>query len=189
MNTRILAAALTLFAALAFGAGAETPRKQSELLKLVHYTRELAEFRATVKHAIDERRKSMPEIPSLFWDELGREVRVDEYAQWLIALLDQMLTEQEVRALNVIVSDPKKNAALAGLLRQLSGKKGKEFADAVEKFRRSHDRRIADELIAFMKSQTAAKYGAALTEKHAGQEHVTNRLLSEAQQRVLARRK
>ena len=188
MNLRVLPLVI-ISVSVGFAADAESSRKQSELLKLLHYTKELKDFRDDIKGTVDALRKSHPEAPFGFWDELEREVRTEDYAQWIMAIWDRSLTEGDVRELNAVMSDEKKNALLGELLRQLSGKKGKEFAVAVEKFKSSNDPRLAEEVVAFMQSETAVKYAAVLREKSAGQREIAIKLLGEAQRRVNARRK
>lgn len=187
MKSILLVVSLTLFVATSFGAAAETPRKQTDLVKFLHYTREMAEFRERIKAGIDDLKRTNPDPRSKLWDDLARDVRTDEYMQWIMGVLDRVLTEQDVRTLNVIVSDPKKGAALVNLYGQLDGKRGKDVTAAVDKFKRFHESRLADELVAFMQSEAGARYAAFREVKAADQGEMTKKLLHEAHQRVLAR--
>jgi hypothetical protein len=190
MNLRILPFVLVSLVIAGFGADSESSRKQSELSKLLEHTKELQYFQYDIKVAVDALRKSQPEVPSGFWDEVVREVRVGDYARWIFALLDRSLTEGEVRELNTVMSDENNRTLLYELLQKFSGKKGKEFAIAVEDYFRSPEKPShAKEVVAFLKSETAVKYAAILTEKFAGQGEIAAKLLGEAQGIVNARRK
>ncbi|HEX2854969.1 MAG TPA: hypothetical protein VHO24_17175 [Opitutaceae bacterium] len=189
MKTTLLAVSLILFVAASFGAGTETPRKQTDLVKVLHYTRELGEFRDRIKVGIEELKKNNPDARPRLWDELARDVRTDEYTQWVMGLLDRMLTEKDVKELNVILSDLKKNGALSDLFGLIRGKSGKELTAAVDKFKRSYETRLVDELLAFQQSEAGGRYAAFREVKAADQGEVTARLLREAHQRVLARQK
>jgi hypothetical protein len=189
MIPRVFPFLVVILVSAGFAADTESSRKQSELLKLLHYTKELNAFRDDIKGTVDVLRKSNPKAPFGFWDELEREVRMEDYGQWIIAIWDRSLTEGDVRELNAVMSDEKKKNLLEDLLRQLSGKKGDEFAAGVEKFKKSNDPRLAKEVVAFMQSETAIKYAAVLREKSAGQREIALKLLGEAQRRVNARRK
>ena len=186
MKSILFVVSLTLFVASSFGAAAETPRKQTDLVKFLHYTKEMAEFRERIKTGIDDLRKTNPDPRSKLWDDLARDVRTDEYTQWIMSLLERVLTEQDVRTLNVIVSDPRKGPALVNLYGQRDGKRGKDVAAAVDKFKRSHESRLADELVAFMHTEAGGRYAAFREIKAADQGEMTKKLLHEAHQRVLA---
>lgn len=189
MKIALIVASLSLFVAASFGAAADTSRKQTELVKLLHYTKELSEFRERVRVGVDELKKANPETRTKVWDDLPREVRSDEYTQWVLGLLDRMLTEQDVKTLNAIMSDLKKNGALADLIGQVSGKRGKEYNAAIDKFKRLYDWRLADELVAFLQSEAGGRYIAFREVKAADQGQMTTKLLREAHQRALARNK
>lgn len=185
----LVVASLSLFVAISSGAGTETSRKQTELVKLLHYTKEMAEFRDRIKVGTDELKKANPETRTKVWDDMAREVRADEYTQWVLGLMDRMLTEQDVKTLNAIMSDLKKNGALSDLLGQVAGKRGKDYTAAIDKFKRLYDYRLADELVSFLQSEAGGRYVAFREVKAADQGPMTTKLLREAHQRALARNK
>src|SRR5581483_310925 len=125
--------------------------------------------------------------PSWYWNELEREISVEDYAQWVAAILDRRLSEQEVHELDSLLGDEKKNALIDELIEKLNGKKGEYFVRAVREFQRLHEQREAEEIIAFMQSAVAAKYGAARNEILAGRSDQVVKSLMAADKRVRTR--
>lgn len=182
--------------ALAFGGRAAQPEKPSDaagnragLLQLIHHTNELRDFRGRIRRMIADVRRSNAEMPASFWEELEREVSIEPYAQWLVAVLERHLTDNDLRQLNAVFGVEKKKAAYDTLAAMLKGKQGTEFARAVQEFRRLHGSALADEIVAFVTSDAVTRYYAAQDEATLGRGKVIVGLLLEAQQRVRARHK
>ena len=182
-----LIASVVLSSPLQAAAPSDSATKRGEILKLVHTTKELRQFKEDVARTVDGVRKTKPEMPAWFWEELEREVSADAYAQWLLEIYERTLSLDELRELNRMFGEPKKKALIDGLIEKLAGKQGDDFVGTVQKFRRTNERDTAEEIIRFMQSSAAANYGTARTEISAGTRDTVIKLLVEADGRVRAR--
>lgn len=168
-------------------APAESAAKRVEVLKLIHTTKELRQFKEDVTRTVDGVRQAKPEMPAWFWEELEREVSADAYAQWLVEIYERVLSLGELRELNLMFGEPKKKALIDGLIEKLAGKQGDDFISTVQEFRRANERDTAEEIIRFIQSSAAANYGTARTEISTGTRDTVIRLLVAADGRVRAR--
>lgn len=189
MKSLLLLAAFSLLTSSLGAVEPEPPRSHGEVLKLIHFTDHLREFRESIVGMVGDLRPMKPGMPSWFWDEMEREVSMDGYAQWLVGIFEKGLSQEEVIQLNAFFGDSKKKVLMDKLLESLRGKKDDDFVRGVQEFQRTNDRELAEEIIRFMQTPVSLKYGAVLREIGAGRREITLKLFSEADQRIRVRHK
>lgn len=183
-------AATLFFAVLAVTVTAVDPdsaSKRAEAMKLLHYTRQVGQFRDDIKLTLEKIRSQNPGVSLSYWDETEREVSSDSYAQWIVGLFMQDLTDAELAQLNAVFSNSDKKKLLDELLLKLKDKKDADLVRAVQEYRKEHDPQVAEELIAFMQSEAARSYASVLREISDGRDEIMMRLLREADGRMRAR--
>lgn len=108
MKTRItLVSTLVLaciVASLAYGQ--VTLEKEREIRKLLEVTGTTRTMPETMDQMILEFRKALPDVPSEFWDDFRKEIKIDELVGLMVPVYDKHLSLDDIKAANAFFATP-----------------------------------------------------------------------------------
>jgi len=108
MKTRItLVSTLVLaciFASLAYSQ--VTREKEQEIRKLLEITGSTKTMPEMVDRMIAEFRKALPNVPSEFWDDFRKEIKIDEFVGLMVPVYDKHLSLEDIKAANAFFATP-----------------------------------------------------------------------------------
>ena len=93
-----------IFASLAYSQ--VTREKEQEIRKLLEITGSTKTMPEMVDRMIAEFRKALPNVPSEFWDDFRKEIKIDEFVGLMVPVYDKHLSLEDIKAANAFFATP-----------------------------------------------------------------------------------
>jgi hypothetical protein len=108
MKTRIMLVSTLVLACIvaSLAYGQITRDKEREIRKLLEVTGTVKTMPEMLDQMIVEFRKALPNVPSEFWDDFRKEIKIDELVGLMVPVYDKHLSLEDIKAANAFFATP-----------------------------------------------------------------------------------